>query len=560
NFQSFLDRIAETDSTIYWDKAKSQDIAVSLGIQFPNAISNLDSNTIIRKAKAFVKKNEKKTSGNVSYSLKNDRAATVRKIKANANANNQRVYTKADSQRIVEGMSDSERAAILRKQTIKPHAVEIADGFDVDFEQLEKNRWDIVKKPMIRKLRDLGFLKTYTSNSIDVDFTFTGESLRKSMNSQVSDYGGNLGDLAKVVMNMQPLLDSAVLLEIHKDKAKGTPRENPQLLQTYVLLSAYQEGNQITPVQFEIKQYVDDQNRLYLAVALTKIEAGVLSDTALQSGERTRLIPASNEAGVLSDTMLDKDQTSTRLIPASNEAGVMGDTMLDKHQTSTRLIPASGETGVMGDTALQSGERTRLIPVSDISIPRLIEKINPKDENFFKYIPNAMLDKDQLAAKRRAMEKEAKKYGRDSGVQYALKEHTPSDEEQGNSIASRYSYEALTKKGNISVIALSSEIPLLEDGRIDNKEVVARGKRNAKKRNNPRNTETDVYVRVDDIGQDVLIGTKGLQHGLVRSEETARVVMKIGDVLKGSIAVNELNGSASRKTDMSYVLLGGLSG
>ncbi|MBQ9797855.1 MAG: hypothetical protein IJW50_09060 [Clostridia bacterium] len=99
NFQSFLDRIAETDSTIYWDKAKSQDMAVSLGIQFPNAISNLDSNTIIRKAKAFVKENEKKTSGNVSYSLKNDRAATVRKIKANANANNQRVYTKADSQK-----------------------------------------------------------------------------------------------------------------------------------------------------------------------------------------------------------------------------------------------------------------------------------------------------------------------------------------------------------------------------------------------------------------------------------------------------------------------------
>ena len=33
-------------------------------------------------------------------------------------------------------------------------------------------------------------------------------------------------------------------------------------------------------------------------------------------------------------------------------------------------------------------------------------------------------------------------------------------------------------------------------------------------------------------------------------------VMKIGDVLKNSVAVNELNGSATRKTEMSYMLLG----
>ena len=45
-------------------------------------------------------------------------------------------------------------------------------------------------------------------------------------------------------------------------------------------------------------------------------------------------------------------------------------------------------------------------------------------------------------------------------------------------------------------------------------------------------------------------------HGIARSQETAFAVMRIGDVLKNSVAVNELNGSASRKTEMSYVLLG----
>ena len=43
-----------------------------------------------------------------------------------------------------------------------------------------------------------------------------------------------------------------------------------------------------------------------------------------------------------------------------------------------------------------------------------IEKINPKDENFFKYIPNEFLSQEQLEAKKRALSKEAAKYGREA--------------------------------------------------------------------------------------------------------------------------------------------------
>ena len=59
NFQAFIDRIADENAVIYWNKKKSQDLSVSLGIQFPNAVTSLNSNTIIRKAKAFVKGNNK---------------------------------------------------------------------------------------------------------------------------------------------------------------------------------------------------------------------------------------------------------------------------------------------------------------------------------------------------------------------------------------------------------------------------------------------------------------------------------------------------------------------
>ena len=119
-----------------------------------------------------------------------------------------------------------------------------------------------------------------------------------------------------------------------------------------------------------------------------------------------------------------------------------------------------------------------------------------------------------------------------------------------------YSYDTLIKKKDIHVITLPTAIPRTADGKLDKKTVIAQARLNARKQNNPNNTDTNTYVHVDDIGVDVLIGAKGLQHGLARSEETAFAVMKIGDILKESIAINEMNGSTERNTEMSYVLLG----
>ena len=82
NFQLFLNRLVQENAIIYWDKKKSQTLSVSLGVQFPNAITNLDSNSIIRKARAFVNTQDK----NTKYSLKSDSRLSegeFRKIIAN---------------------------------------------------------------------------------------------------------------------------------------------------------------------------------------------------------------------------------------------------------------------------------------------------------------------------------------------------------------------------------------------------------------------------------------------------------------------------------------------
>ena len=54
NFNAFIARNADERTILYWNKEKSQELTKTPGIRFPDNLSSLDSNVIIRKAKAFV--------------------------------------------------------------------------------------------------------------------------------------------------------------------------------------------------------------------------------------------------------------------------------------------------------------------------------------------------------------------------------------------------------------------------------------------------------------------------------------------------------------------------
>lgn len=122
--------------------------------------------------------------------------------------------------------------------------------------------------------------------------------------------------------------------------------------------------------------------------------------------------------------------------------------------------------------------------------------------------------------------------------------------------ADRYSYRTLVSKGDMVVETIPNTIIKDANGDIDKKAIIASARANARSQNNPKNTATETYVYVEDLGVDVLLAKNGMQHGWQRSEETALSMVKIGDILKNSIAINELKASAERKTRMSYVLLG----
>ena len=178
----------------------------------------------------------------------------------------------SDDKKITVGMSDSERAEILNNKSIEKVIFDYDKAKDFDLDYIENNIKSIVEKPLLEKLGKIGAFKNYKANNIDIDFSFTRNGMKKSLHSQEIYYGGSKSDLVKIILSLDELLDKAVLIESHFDKAKGTPKENKRLKQVFVLLSVLEDENRNIPVQFEIKQFVDDNNRLYLAVALTSFE------------------------------------------------------------------------------------------------------------------------------------------------------------------------------------------------------------------------------------------------------------------------------------------------
>lgn len=196
---------------------------------------------------------------------------------------------------VTVNMSEDERYNILKDKKIQPQEVEIDENVDIDFDYLENNIKSVVETSLWKRFKELNLIKTYKSVIVsDIEFDFTGKGFRKSLHSQENKYGGSKADFAKIALNMQKLLDNAVLIDVHTDKGKGTNKEKRELSQVYVLMSAMREGNKIVPVQFEIQQYANNENRLYLAVALTKIETGVKGNTALENQVATSLLPISD--------------------------------------------------------------------------------------------------------------------------------------------------------------------------------------------------------------------------------------------------------------------------
>ena len=181
---------------------------------------------------------------------------------------------------VTADMSESARFEKLSQSKIVVHDSVDYNNYNEQLTKLEnisrKKDAEKVLIPFVTK--SLSILnKEISTPALNFSFTFSkNNGLMESIEKQIR-YGGDYESLAKAFINMDHILDSAVLIEVHSDKYKGTVRENEHLENVYVLLSAYKDGSRIVPVQLEIKkQNIKNANILYINVALTKIETDVL--------------------------------------------------------------------------------------------------------------------------------------------------------------------------------------------------------------------------------------------------------------------------------------------
>lgn len=238
------------------------------------------------------------------------------------NINNNAMQTE-NGKKITVDMSDEERAEILKNKSINVAMVddERTRKFEnVDIDKLQSSLLRYAK-PIIEKVAsDFGILnKTYFNPDIELEFEYSKNSLKESMNKQQFRYG----DFVKMLSVFPDVISNAVGVETHNDKYKGTTRENTSLKQMYVLASAVMDETGIIPVKLEVKEFNDRKNKLYLTVALTKKESGdlhaSLGQNQLHTATPTLTISISDLVGIVNpkdgnflkyfpDNMLDAEQ------------------------------------------------------------------------------------------------------------------------------------------------------------------------------------------------------------------------------------------------------------
>ena len=197
---------------------------------------------------------------------------------------------------IREGMTEAERFAVLKDRTVRvvSDMKSAAEKESLDRLSLIPRARTKAEKVLIPLAEKLGILnRDMRTPEVDIEFQFSkNKGLKESTNKQLR-YGGDYVDFAKALINIDEILENAVLIEKHGDKYRDTARENSFLKDVSVLFGAFSDGRSVIPVQFEIKNTSDYGGKLYMVVSLSKIEADVLERTSSKSGTTPSLVSAS---------------------------------------------------------------------------------------------------------------------------------------------------------------------------------------------------------------------------------------------------------------------------
>ncbi len=180
--------------------------------------------------------------------------------------------------------TEQERYELLKNAELSVAKVNVEKLSNIDLEAYNTRKKSAVSKGLRDLASRLGILNADLENSrISFPFQFSTGNLYKSLHHQL-EYGGTYQDYAKAMTCFNEIVEAAIPIEVHKEKKTGTSRENPDLKNVYVLVSAFQDGKDIIPVELEVKEFQERGKSLYMTVMLTKIDpevvdAGIPSET-----------------------------------------------------------------------------------------------------------------------------------------------------------------------------------------------------------------------------------------------------------------------------------------
>ena len=144
----------------------------------------------------------------------------------------------------------------------------------------------------------------------------------------------------------------------------------------------------------------------------------------------------------------------------------------------------------------------------------------------------------------------------DSFVEEAQKNTTT--ESGGKKYSAKYDYETLVAKPDMPLVTIDDTVQF-DNTRAERRNVSRTGVENAVSVG-MRNANGAAIVFVDDIGKDVVVSKRGIEHGFDRRFQVNGIVARrIGEILKNAIQINELT-PKKQTASGSYVLLGAAKG
>ncbi len=196
--------------------------------------------------------------------------------------------------RLTAESTEQERYELLKDASIRLASVNEDAVKGVRLEDYNTRKKSAVIPGFRALAKQLGILNVDLQNSeIGFPFQFSGKNLEKSLHHQL-EYGGTYQDYVRMMSCFNDLVKNAVPIEVHTDKKAGTEREKADLKQVYVLVGAYTDAKNTVPVQFEVKEFVGNDAKLYLSVVLTKIDSEVLGTSeAAKTAVPISLLPES---------------------------------------------------------------------------------------------------------------------------------------------------------------------------------------------------------------------------------------------------------------------------